>query len=37
LEYRNPEAMPAYDSKAQVIHVAPGEKVHIKLQLSESE
>ena len=37
LEYRNPEAMRAYDSKGQVIHVAPGEKAHIKLQLSESE
>jgi len=34
LEYRNPEAMRAYDSQGQVIHLAAGQKEHLHLQLT---
>ncbi len=33
LEYRNPEAMQAYDSKGPVVRVAGGQKEHVTLQL----
>jgi hypothetical protein len=33
LEYRNPEAMRAYDSKGLVVRVAGGQKAHVQLQL----
>ena len=33
IEYRNPEAMRAYDSKGQVVRVAGGQKEHVQLQL----
>lgn len=32
IAYRDPEAMRAYESKGQVVHVAPGEKVSLQLQ-----
>jgi hypothetical protein len=37
LEYRNPSAMRAYESKGQVVHVAPNEKAQVKLQVIKSE
>jgi hypothetical protein len=37
LEYRNPAAMRAYDSKGQLVHVAPSEKTQVKLQIIKSE
>ncbi len=37
IEYRNPEAMRAYDSKGQVIRLAPGQKEKVRLQLITSE
>ena len=33
LEYRNPEALRAYDSKGPVIRVVGGQKEHVQLQL----
>jgi hypothetical protein len=33
LEYRNPEALRAYDSKGPVVRVAGGQKEHVQLQL----
>jgi hypothetical protein len=33
IEYRNPEAMQAYDSKGTVVRVAAGGKEHVTLQL----
>ncbi len=33
IEYRNPEAMRAYDSKGQVVRVAGGQKERVQLQL----
>jgi hypothetical protein len=33
LEYRNPEAMRAYDSRGLVVRVAGGQKAHVQLQL----
>jgi hypothetical protein len=33
LEYRNPEAMKAYDNKGPVVRVAGGQKEHVTLQL----
>lgn len=37
LPYRDPEAMKAYDSKGQVIHLSPGEKASIELSLIPSQ
>lgn len=37
LEYRNSAAMRAYDSKGQVVHIEPGEKAQVKLQVIKSE
>ena len=34
LEYRNPEAMRAYESKGQVVRLVPGQREHLKLQLA---
>jgi hypothetical protein len=36
LEYRNPEAMRAYDSKGLVVRVAGGQKERVQLQISTS-
>jgi hypothetical protein len=33
IEYRNPEAMRAYDSKGQVVRVVGGQKERVQLQL----
>jgi hypothetical protein len=33
LPYRDPEAMRAYDSKGQVVHVSAGEKANVQLQI----
>jgi hypothetical protein len=33
LPYRDPEAMRAYDSKGQVVHLSPGEKATVQLQI----
>ncbi|MGH9511884.1 MAG: MSCRAMM family protein [Terriglobales bacterium] len=33
LEYRNPEAMRAYESKGQVVRLVGGQKEHLQLQL----
>jgi hypothetical protein len=33
LEYRNPEAMRAYESKGQIVRLAAGQKEHLQLQL----
>jgi hypothetical protein len=33
LEYRDPEAMRAYDTKGQLIHLIAGQKEHLQLQL----
>jgi hypothetical protein len=33
LEYRNPEAMRAYEAKGQLIRLVPGQKEHLHLQL----
>jgi hypothetical protein len=33
LPYRDPEAMRAYESKGQVIHLSPGEKTSVELSL----
>ncbi len=33
LEYRNPEAMSAYDAKGQSVRLVPGQKEHLHLQL----
>jgi hypothetical protein len=32
LEYRNPTAMRAYESRGQVVHVASGQKVQVAVQ-----
>jgi len=37
LEYRNPEAMQAYDSKGPVVRVAGGQKEHVQLQVISTE
>jgi hypothetical protein len=37
LEYRNPAAMRAYESKGQAIHVAAGQKAHVTVQMIASE
>ena len=37
LEFRNPEAMRAYESMGETVHVKPGEKVHVQLKLVKSE
>jgi hypothetical protein len=37
LEYRNPAAMRAYESKGQVVHVAAGHKAQVKVQPIKSE
>jgi hypothetical protein len=38
LEYRNPEAMRAYDAKGQLVRLIAGQKEHLRLQLiSDSE
>jgi hypothetical protein len=37
LPYRDPEAMKAYDSKGQVVHVSAGEKASVQLQIVKSE
>ena len=36
LEYRNPEAMRAYESKGQVVRLIPGQKEHLHLQVISS-
>ena len=36
LEYRNPEAMQAYDTKGPAVRVAGGQKEHVRLQLISS-
>ena len=36
LEYRNPEAMRAYDAKGQVVRLVAGQKEHLHLQLISS-
>jgi hypothetical protein len=36
LEYRNPEAMRAYDAKGQLLRLVPGQKEHLNLQLISS-
>jgi hypothetical protein len=33
IPYRDPEAMKAYESKGQVVHFAPGQKVTLQLQV----
>jgi len=33
LEYRNPEAMKAYDAKGQLVRLIAGQKEHLHLQL----
>jgi hypothetical protein len=37
LEYRNPAAMRAYESKGQVVHLTPGQKLQLQLQPVKSE
>lgn len=37
LEYRNAEAMRAYESKGKVVHVTPGQKLQVQLQPIRSE
>ena len=37
LEYRNPAAVRAYESKGQVVHVTPGQKLQVQLQPIKSE
>jgi hypothetical protein len=37
LEYRNPAAMRAYESKGQVVHVTPGQKAQVRLRAIGSE
>jgi hypothetical protein len=37
LEYRNPEAMRAYDSKGPVVRLAGGQQEHLRLQLIPTE
>jgi len=37
MEYRNPAAMHAYESKGQVVHVTSGQKAQVRLQAIESE
>jgi hypothetical protein len=36
IPYRDPEAMKAYESKGQVVNLAPGQKVTVQLQLVSS-
>ena len=36
LEYRNPEAMRAYDAKGQLVRLIAGQKEHLHLQLVSS-
>jgi hypothetical protein len=33
LEYRNPEAMRAYESRGQIVNLGPGGKEHVRVQL----
>jgi hypothetical protein len=33
LPFRDPEAMKAYDSKGQVVHLSSGEKARVQLQI----
>jgi hypothetical protein len=33
IPYRDPEAMKAYESKGQIVHFAPGQKVTLQLQV----
>jgi hypothetical protein len=37
LPYRDTEAMRAYETKGQVVHLSPGEKTAVQLQISSSE
>jgi hypothetical protein len=37
LEYRNAEAMRRFETKGQVVHLVPGQKEHLQLQLISSE
>jgi hypothetical protein len=37
VEYRNPEAMRAYQSKGTVVHLAAGETAHVRVQPTEAE
>lgn len=36
-EYRNPTAMRAYQNKGKVVHVTPGQKTQVQVQVIESE
>ena len=36
-EYRNPAAMRAYANKGKVVHVSPGQKTQVRVQVIESE
>jgi hypothetical protein len=33
LPYRDPEAMKLYETKGQVVHLTPGQKTSVQLQL----
>jgi len=33
LPFRDPEAMKAYDSKGQVVHLSSGEKASVQIQI----
>jgi hypothetical protein len=37
LPYRDPEAMRAYESQGQVVHLSPGQKTKVQLQVSADE
>jgi len=37
LPYRDPEAMKAYETKGQVIHVESGQQVNLQLQATSEE
>ena len=36
-EYRNPAAMRAYENQGKVVHVSPGQKTQVRVQVVESE
>jgi hypothetical protein len=36
LPYRDPEAMKAYDTKGQVVHLSAGQKASVQLQMISS-
>jgi hypothetical protein len=33
IEYRNPEARREYESKGQVVHLSPGQKEQVQVQV----